>query len=394
MNKAIYICAAMALMLASCSNDETVEQAKEKGISFRGTVGLSTRALNTGTAELLDGKVLYVTTFKPNGERLFVETEYVFDGDVWMAQPAQTWGVNDKLSFFLTYPKLDEWQTGFELTNDNKTVTVTVDEDIPQQKDYVAAYLENMDKTTSAMRADLRHVLSSVEIWAKNTNGAFKYKVKGIRICGVNEDATIDLSTLNEDNFTVGNGSQKRNYELRYNTPVTLGSKAQSIMDKDESKNATNAILPPQTGGTAWNGSETSATAGDYVGSYISVLINLTAMAGANIYPAGSTADNETYGWVSVPVAFKWESGKKYVYTLDFSDGAGQVDPTDPGDAVIPDDNVDPAKAKPVLGGLIKFGLKVTEWNKDDKNVDLKDGDKFGVTVDEWEDETNDATVK
>lgn len=392
MNKAIYICAAMALMLASCSGDETVEQAKEKGISFRGTVGLSTRALNTGTAELLDGKVLYVTTFKPNGgERLFVETEYVFDGDVWMAQPAQTWGVNDKLSFFLTYPKLDEWKTGFELTNDNKTVTVTVDKDIRQQKDYVAAYLKDMDKTTSAMRADLRHVLSSIEIWAKNTNGAFKYKVKGIRICGVNEQVSIDLSKINDADFSVGQGTLFRNYELTYDAPVKLEGKAKSLMG-----DAGNAILPPQDGGEnlKWDGTQTRDDAGGYCGYYISVLINLTATAGANIYPAGSTVDNETYGWVSVPVAFNWESGKKYVYTLDFSDGAGQVDPTDPGKDVTPDDNVDPAKAKPVLGGLIKFGLTVTKWNEDDKNVDLKDGDEFGVTVDEWEDETNDATVK
>lgn len=391
MNKAIYICAAMALMLASCSNDETVEQAKEKGISFRGTVGLSTRALNTGTAELLDGKVLYVTTFKPNGERLFVETEYVFDGDVWMAQPAQTWGVNDKLSFFLTYPKLDEWQTGFELTNDNKTVTVTVDEDIPQQKDYVAAYLENMDKTTSAMRADLRHVLSSVEIWAKNTNGAFKYKVKGIRLNDVNREVGIDLST-----FAFTHKTQIVNYELILDKPVTLVGQPQSLMGT-----AQNAILPPQDGlnATEWNGTHTTdplTGPDDYlhrIGSHISVLINLTATAGANIYPAGSTADNETYGWVAVPVGFKWESGKKYVYTLDFSDGAGQVDPREPGNAVDPGGK-DPAKAQPVLGGLIKFGLTVTKWNEDDKNVDLKDGDKFGVTVDEWEDETNDATVK
>ena len=34
MNKAIYICASMALMLASCSNDETVELAKEKASAF------------------------------------------------------------------------------------------------------------------------------------------------------------------------------------------------------------------------------------------------------------------------------------------------------------------------------------------------------------------------
>ena len=35
MNKKIYLCAVAALALASCSNDETVEVAKQSAISFR-----------------------------------------------------------------------------------------------------------------------------------------------------------------------------------------------------------------------------------------------------------------------------------------------------------------------------------------------------------------------
>lgn len=401
MNKAIYICAAMALMLASCSSDETVELAKDKGISFRSIVGLNTRALNTDTPELQKDGKLYVTTFTPDGERRFEETEYVYDNDnmFWIAQPAQTWGIYDRLSFFLTYPKLGEWQNNAELTKDNKTVTVTVDEDIPDQKDYLAAYL-NVEKTqqsATGLKVDLQHLFSSIEINAKNDNKAFQYKVRGIRICGVNKQVSIDLSKINDADFAVGQGTLFKNYELTYDTPVELEGKAKSLMG-----DAGNAILPPQDGGEnlKWNGTQTSDDADGYCGSYISVLINLTATAGANIYPAGSTAGNETYGWVSAPVSFSWESGKKYVYTLDFSDGAGKVDPTDPGDDVNPggkdpDKVTDPDKAEPVLGGLIKFGLTVTKWNTDDEDLELNDKSKFGVTVDDWEgDETNDATVK
>lgn len=390
MNKAIYICASMALMLASCSNDETVELAKEKGISFRGTVGLNTRAQNTGTAELLDGKVLYVTTFKPNGERLFVETEYVYDGGVWIAQPAQIWGVNEKLSFVLTYPKLAEFNANYTLMTDKGADTyVTVNEEIPDQKDFLVAHLTDVSKTDGSVNVSLKHVFSSIEIWAKNTNNAFKYKVKGIRLCGVNKTGCVSFTAV--DAMCNGN-VDTRTYELLYDTPVTLNNDAQSLMDT-----AGNAILPPQAPlnenykdiAQKWQ----LESPADAKSTYISVLINLKAAAGAVIYPAGSTADNETYGWVSVPVSYEWESGKKYVYTLDFSDGAGRVDPNEPGNDVDPGGK-DPAKAQSVLGGLIKFGLKVTQWNEDNKNVDLKDDAKFGVTADEWEDETNDATVK
>lgn len=394
MNKAIYICASVALMLASCSDDETLELAKEKGISFSGVVGLNTRAQNIGTAELQQGKTLYVTTFKPDGERLYAETAYAYDGWVWVATPeAQTWGGNDHLSFFLTYPMLGEWETGAELTTDNKTVAVSVDQEIPQQKDYLAAYLPNVAKTQAgeAVPAHLKHLLSSVEIWAKNANGAFNYKVKGIRICGVNKQVSFDLSRINETPvpFSHPAAAAVRNYELMFDAPVALDGTARSLMGT-----AGNAILPPQAAGagTAWDGTQTSADPDGQCGCYIAVLINLTAKAGASIYPAGSTANQETYGWVAVPATFGWESGKKYVYTLDFSDGAGRVDPVTPGDAVHPGTG-DPQKAQPILGGLVKFGLTVTQWGQNRNDLDLKDDSKFSATVDGWVDETTGDTV-
>ena len=36
----------------------------------------------------------------------------------------------------------------------------------------------------------------------------------------------------------------------------------------------------------------------------------------------------------------------------------------------------------------------VSEWGTDDKNVDLKDSEKFDVTVDGWTDDTKDAPLK
>ena len=374
------------MMLGSCSNDETVEFAKENAISFRSVVGLNTRALNM-TQDTLERKGMYVTTFTKDGARLYPETHYELTEGVWVATPAQSWGGYSELNFFLTYPKLDEWQGGAELTETSKTVTVTVNENIPEQKDYVAANV-TASKTGGAVSVSLKHVLSSVEIRAKNTNGAYTYRVKGIRLNGVNNQAVVDLSKQ-----TVSWGLvTPQSYELKYNTPVELDGTVKSIMGE-----AKNAILPPQAPNDGilietWDGTSAIVTPDK---AYISVLINLTATAGANIYPAGSgsTDDTRTYGWVAVPVEFRWESGKKYVYTLDFSEGAGRVDPYDPGVDVNPG-ATDPDKAKPILGGLICFGVTVTEWGNEDKNVDLKDGDKFGnITVDGWTDEKNDATV-
>lgn len=65
-------------------------------------------------------------------------------------------------------------------------------------------------------------------------------------------------------------------------------------------------------------------------------------------------ANNELveFGWASVPVGVNWERGKKYIYTLDFSDGVGIQDPEDarPG--------------TPIIGDGIKFSVSVTAWDE------------------------------
>ena len=70
-----------------------------------------------------------------------------------------------------------------------------------------------------------------------------------------------------------------------------------------------------------------------------------------------------------MPVNTNWEAGKKYVYTLDFTNGAGKVDPekeepTDPTDPFHPGDDI--------LGDSpIKFTVTVTEWVEEAKDINM-----------------------
>ena len=384
MNKAIYIYAAAALTLASCSSDEVIRQAERADtISFRGVVGLNTRAVNM-TQDKLENEGMYVTTFTPDGERLYGETQYTLTGGAWVSNPPQKWGGNSQLSFFLTSPKLSEWATDFELTADNKAqeLLITIGEDIPTQKDYVVAYLPNANKDefNKPTEAHLKHLLSSIEIKAKNTNDAFRYEVKGIRLNGVNRKAFVNFLTESASYSAI----DTRTYELTYSTAVTLNGESQSLMGS-----AQNAILAPQpkegTLAQRWDGSAPALS----TQSYISVLVNITSKYGAQVYPAGGG-----FGWVAIGVPYEWESGKKYVYTLDFSDGAGRVDPN-PGDAVQPGVG-DPALGKPILGKRVKFGIAVSPWG-DGGSTDVTLGDnqiKFTVGVDAWSDREIDAEIK
>mgnify|MGYP004489997887 CR=1 FL=1 len=364
MNKKICMCAAAALALASCSNDELVEVAKNDAINFRTVVGLNTKATEIKTADL-ETKGVYVTTFDAAGNLLFGETHYTKQADGTFSA-SQYWGNNASLDFYLTLPKLSEWVANASLTDTNKKlVGVTVKDKIADQVDLVAVAKTSVTKTADAINVELQHVLSQIEIKAKNGNDNYVYKVKGVRINNVSNKADIDLSSNSWSNVSAEVGNIK-SYEVKYATSkeITLGTTESTLTVKEaDGTTVDNAMLIPQGATTAWNGTATSADGTTPVaGTYISVLVNITAKnGGAAVYPKGSTTAVETYGWVAVPVAFTWEKGNKYIYTLDFTNGAGKVDPVNPGPDVRPG-TTDPGKAEPVLGDEIKFTVTVKEW--------------------------------
>lgn len=63
-------------------------------------------------------------------------------------------------------------------------------------------------------------------------------------------------------------------------------------------------------------------------------------------------ANNEVveFGWTTVPVGVNWQRGKKYIYTLDFTNGVGIQDPDDP------------RPGTPIIGDGIKFSVSVSDW--------------------------------
>ena len=363
MNKKICMCAAAALALASCSNDELVEVAKNDAINFRTVVGLNTKATEVKTANL-DASGVYVTTFDAAGNLLFGETHYTKQGTEWTA--GQYWGNNASLDFYLTLPALNDWVANASLTKDSKKLTgVTVKDEIKDQVDLVAKKETGTKATNTTTTVELEHVLSQIEIKAKNANDNYVYKVKGVRITNVSSKGDIDLSSNTWSNISSTAGDIK-SYTVTYaDTKERTLSAAESTLTVQETDGTSvdNAMLIPQGPTTAWNGTDKSADGTTSVaGTYISVLVNITAKkGGAAVYPKGSTTAAETYGWVAVPVAFTWEKGNKYIYTLDFTNGAGKVDPVNPGPGVEPGGK-DPDKAEPVLGDEIKFSVTVKEW--------------------------------
>lgn len=365
----IYLCAAAALTLASCSNDETVEVAQQKGISFRAVTGLNTRASEVTTANL---SALKVTAFWDKNNNKYdgfdTEVDYVKDGDVFNSADSKFWpkDENEELSFTAFS---NNW-TGTKAITDKNTISVgdvAINADVDMQADMV--YVTGVTGTkatneTNGVALVLEHALSQIQISAKSDNKVYTYQVKGIRISNVDGVADFDVVADKWSN----NGANDQVYKVEYNTPITLNGDAKSIM-KAESNNL---MLLPQAGvnntgtTTAWDVKADKENANK--GTYISVLLRITKTAdNSNVYPAEGA---DTYGWAAVPASFTWKKGNKYVYTLDFTNGAGRVDPVDPGTEVDPG-NKDPGKGDKILGDPIKFTVTVTPWNPTDNDINM-----------------------
>lgn len=369
MNKAIYLCAAAALALASCSNDETVEMAQQKGISFRAVTGLNTRASEVTTTNL--SEILVTAFWDANNNKYdgFTNGEVLYkkdgNGDFNSAIPVY-WPGKDQKNEKLSFTAFSNNWTGNKTITDKNTISVgsvEINTDVDQQADMVYVTGVTGTKTaneTSGVALTLKHALSQIQISAKSDNTVYTYQVKGIRISNVDGEANFDVVADKWSN----NNANDQVYNVTYDNAITLSGTAQTIMKAE----GNNLMLLPQGATTAWDVENDKQNANK--GTYISVLLRITKTAdNSNVFPAEGA---DTYGWAAVPASFTWEKGNKYVYTLNFTNGAGRVDPVTPGPDVKPQpDGKDPDKGDKILGDPIKFTVTVTPWNPNGNSINM-----------------------
>lgn len=367
MNKAIYFVAAASLALASCSNDETLDMGNQKGISFRTVAGLNSRVAEVTQSNL---KGISVTAFENGADAAyFTDVNYTREGqtNTFVSNPEYNWLRGKTLNFLALATSADAWDAAKTVTFDKATNTYktvltdyTPDADISKHQDLMigtASGTENND--ADGLDLTLKHILSQIEVRAKNTNAAYVYSIKGVRIVAVKGTGTY---TSTERYPWTPKDNSRVKYEVVYDDAKELTAEV-SVMKAE----GDNAMLIPQgvTGWVAGAGVETANGFDSYTGgTYISLLLNVkSASTGKYIYPAGSTETAKTYGWAAVSTNnITWSLGKKYIYTLDLSNGCGSVDPVDPGTGVTPDGTKDPVKGDKIFGDPIKFDVTVAGW--------------------------------
>lgn len=352
MKKQIMFMAMTAMLIASCSSDDVVSTNTGRAIDFRTSVG--TRGAETTTANI---DKFWVTAIDGAGANYFSQQEFTKDGEFFTSSPVYYWPAGT-LNFFAYSPS--ETDLGATVTIDKDTKNLadfSPATEIANQKDFVTATASGTRAAneTNGVELSFAHQLSQIEIKAKNTNTGYIYTVVGVRIGKPVSKGTFTFDT-NKWTLTT---TEKTNYAVEYTTPPRiLGAEAATMMGTANN----NAMLLPQQL-VAW-ASATDKT-NNANGAYIALKIQITTKDGARVYPAKAKGD---YDWAAVAINTKWEAGKKYVYTLDFSNGAGKVDPEKPQ----PVDPTDPFKpGEDILGKPIKFTVIVTPWAPADQPVEM-----------------------
>ena len=327
-----------AMILTSCAKDSMKEANKGRAIDFR--VAAQSRATETTTANLT---TFYVTAIDESGSNYFTNSAFTKVDEYFCSSPAYYWPGSEELNFYAYAPSATSLGATVTINKDTKIIEGYAPAiDITDQKDLVTAIATgSKEDEASGVALTFSHQLSQIEIKARNANEGYTYKIKGVRLAQPVAQGDLNLATgewdlSNED-------TDKAVYQVTYSNTVTLNTFAQNIM-RAEGDNA--MLLPQQL--VAWN-PETDPTNANK-GAYISVYAQIKTADGAKVYP--KTEEEDAYAWLAVPIDTKWEAGHKYVYTLDFTEGAGYSDPLD-------------GSTYPVLGKAIKLIMSVNPWNEE-----------------------------
>ena len=352
MKKQIMFMAMAAMLIASCSSDDVVSTNTGRAIDFRTSVG--TRGTETTTDNITK---FWVTAIDGAGANYFSQQEFTKDGEFFTSSPLYYWPAGE-LKFFAYSPSATDLGGALTISNTTKELKdFSPATEIAEQKDFVTATTSGTRAAneTKGVKLTFAHQLSQIEIKAKNTNTGYIYTVVGVRIGKPVSKGTFTFDT-NKWTLTT---TEKTNYAVEYTTPPRiLGAEAATMMGTANN----NAMLLPQQL-VAW-ASATDKT-NNANGAYIALKIQITTKDGARVYPAKAKGD---YDWAAVAINTNWEAGKKYVNTLDFSNGAGKVDPEKPK-PVDPTDPFNPGED--ILGKPIKFTVIVTPWAPADQPVEM-----------------------
>lgn len=263
-------------------------------------------------------------------------------------------------------------ESGMTINADREVDWLTDRAALHPHEDIVLGHATGTNADIAGLPLTFNHALSSVEVWAKNTNPNYQYEIASVKLARIKGAGTRSIENgvaWNVDETVITDYAPDIDFNIKYyEVNPDNGSHTHKSFGLDYDHNSTACLSDPnlymstQVVGapmgklygslmvlpqtlTPWD-----KTAADKEGAYLAVKLNICTPLGGRVYPVTDFWKFEKkYAWVAVPLSGTWEPGKRYVYTLDFTDGAGYSDPEKPN-------------PQPVLGNRMKFTVTVSDW--------------------------------
>ena len=305
------------LTFTSCVKDTVTETNSGRAIDFH--VSTETRASETTTANLT---TFYVTSLLEDGKTYFENLPYLRGADaVFMSTPAYYWPVSGSLNFYAYAPSADKLGGELTISKDSKKLTdFSPSSTISDQVDFVTANASGSKASNSGgVSLTFNHMLSQIEVHAKNAHEGYTYYVKGVSIKNVVSKADFDFTSTSDSPWNLSSAAEDiATYSVTYSDAVTLDALGKNVMQQQtvgEQTYSDNAMLIPQDL-SDYQDAENNPKIGLYVQA-------VATASGAQVFPATVGG----YDWMYVDIDTEWLPGCKYVYTLDLSQGAAIGEP-------------------------------------------------------------------
>ena len=348
------------MLLVSCSKEEVIDVNHDGDeITFDVVTNSATRAADVYCNNNMP-EGFYVSAIS-DGQTYIDKDQIVNENGTWNNKSGVRYWPATPVDFYAYYN--DNGSYSWSVENQKavaKFVDFTVNGNVADQQDLIYAVKTKQSKpgedaANTPVALNFRHALSQIVFQAKNTNANLYVEISGVKVVNVGNTNTFTFPSVDTDNNIVDHTGTTADYagvdgwgtwaaltggNVSYavafdavavkggdNTVVALTTTDDS--EKPGEYNANTMLLLPQTT-TAW---DAESKLGDTEGSYFLVNCIIKNVSGEqvsddDVYLWG---DNSTGTWqakeLAIPVAFNWEQGKKYIYTLVFGEGNGGYEP-------------------------------------------------------------------
>lgn len=354
---------AVLMLLVSCSKEEVIDVNHDGDeITFDVVTNSATRAADVYCNNNMP-KEFYVSAIS-DGMSYIDEDHIAYENGSWVNKSGVRYWPETAVDFYAYYN--DNGSYSWSVENQKavaKFVNFEVNNNVAEQQDLIYAVKTNQSKpgeddANTPVALNFRHALSQIVFQAKNTNANLYVEISGVDVVNVGNTNTFTFPSVDTDNNIVDHEGATADYPAGADgwgtwAELTSGTASYAVAfdavavkgdnnvvaltttddgEKDGEFNANTMLLLPQTT-TAW---DAESKLGETSGSYFLVNCIIKNVKDGS----GVAGDDDVYLWgaantpkkLAIPVAFNWEQGKKYIYTLVFGEGNGgyEPDPEDP----------------------------------------------------------------